>query len=138
MFTQSNTPIAPDSATMTDATSATKAKARKAVAKKPAAKKAAAKKVAAKKTASKKAATSNAEAAPKAPKAPARQKRKVVNSPLFLEKDAYKALIGGLMDQGLDHADAVETIKVGMRQANGIPVPMALLMSAGVGAAVAA
>lgn len=55
---------------------------------------------------------------------------KIVTDPhgLFLAPAAYKAAIDGLMDQGLDHPDAVATLKVGMRQANGRPVPLALQM----------
>jgi hypothetical protein len=56
---------------------------------------------------------------------------KAPNSAIFLEKDVYKGLIAGLMDQGIEHGDAVDTLKVGLRQANGIPVPMALMMTAG-------
>lgn len=48
-------------------------------------------------------------------------------SGLFLEKDVYAACIDGLMDQGLDHKEAVETLRIGMRQANGRPVPLELL-----------
>jgi hypothetical protein len=48
-------------------------------------------------------------------------------SGLFLDNDVYAACIDGLMDQGLDHKEAVETLRVGMRQANGRPVPLELL-----------
>ncbi|MNR71419.1 hypothetical protein D3C71_20340 [compost metagenome] len=50
------------------------------------------------------------------------------NSPLFMAKDEYKHCIDGLMAQGLEHRDAVDTLKVGLRQANGRPVPLELLM----------
>lgn len=40
----------------------------------------------------------------------------------------YKALIEGLMSQGLPHADAVETLSAGLRQANGRPVREATLV----------
>jgi hypothetical protein len=110
---------------------AKRAAAKKAVSKKPAvkpaAKKAVAKKVAVPKESKpiivKPAAKPAAKKKAKAVKAP--------NSAIFLEKDDYKALIAGLMDQGIEHGDAVDTIKVGLRQANGIPVPMTLTMSAG-------
>jgi len=52
------------------------------------------------------------------------------SSALYIDKDQYKASIDGLMAQGLEHADAVDTLKVGIRQANGKPVPMQLMMSA--------
>jgi hypothetical protein len=48
-------------------------------------------------------------------------------STLFMSKDTYKAAIQGLRDQGLEHDDAVETLKVGIREANGKPVPASLL-----------
>lgn len=49
---------------------------------------------------------------------------------LYLDKEVYKASIDGLMAQGLDREDAVETLKVGIRQANGRPVPPELLGAA--------
>ncbi len=74
--------------------------------------------------------------APKAPKAPrpaakakaatAKANRKP-NSPLYLSKPEYDACIEGMMAQGLDRDDAVQTLKVGIRQANGRPVPPELL-----------
>jgi hypothetical protein len=51
------------------------------------------------------------------------------SSVLYLDKDQYKASIDGLMAQGLEHADAVDTLKIGIRQANGKPVPMQLMMA---------
>lgn len=118
-----------------------KAAAKKAAAKKPAAKKAVAKKATKKKAvvkapvAKKPVAKKVVVKKPKAklavdntiqPKAKPTKKKAVIKSPLYLAKDTYKELIAGLMDQGLEHADAVETIKVGLREANGIPVPQAL------------
>lgn len=132
---------------LTDAPAVKAKPAKKAASKKakPAAKTvktAAPKKAAVKKAAPKKAAAKKA-AAPKVAKQivlkpatakPAAKKKakiaKAPNSAIFLEKDAYKALVAGLMDQGLEHGDAVDTLKVGLRQANGIPVPMTLMMSA--------
>ncbi|KWU19195.1 hypothetical protein [Burkholderia cenocepacia] len=81
----------------------------------------------AKKTAAPKGA---AKAAPtrKAPrKAKAKRFTSASGSGLYLDKDVYSACIDGLMDQGLDHKEAVETLRVGMRQANGRPVPLELL-----------
>ena len=52
---------------------------------------------------------------------------KAASSPLYLPRDVYKASIDGLRAQGLEHADAVDTLKVGLRQANGYPVPLGLL-----------
>lgn len=49
-----------------------------------------------------------------------------VTSNLFLEKTEYKRVIEGLRAQGLDHDDAVLTLKVGLRQANGQPIPLGL------------
>lgn len=43
-------------------------------------------------------------------------------SATYLPRHEYKACIDGLMGQGLDHADAVDTLKIGLRQANGLPV----------------
>jgi hypothetical protein len=51
-------------------------------------------------------------------------------SVLYMDKTQYKAAIDSLMAQGLEHADAVDTLKVGIRQANGRPVPLQLLASA--------
>lgn len=50
-------------------------------------------------------------------------KRYNKNSVLYMDKETYKASIDALMEQGLDREDAVETLKVGIRQANGRPVP---------------
>ena len=47
-------------------------------------------------------------------------------SSLYMSRTQYKATIQGLRDQGLDHTDAVETLKVGIREANGKPVPLSL------------
>lgn len=52
------------------------------------------------------------------------------SSVLYLDKAEYKASIDGLMAQGLEHADAVDTLKVGIRQANGKPVAMQLMLAA--------
>lgn len=57
-------------------------------------------------------------------------KRSNKNSVLYMDKAAYKASIDSLMAQGLDREDAVETLKVGLRQANGRPVPEELLQAA--------
>jgi hypothetical protein len=51
------------------------------------------------------------------------------SSVLYLDKEQYKASIDGLMAQGIEHADAVDTLKIGIRQANGKPVPMQLTMA---------
>lgn len=122
------------------APAAKKTTSAKAVSKKPAAKKTAAKKttkkVAAKKTTAKKTASKAAPSeAPAAKKAPARKKaaakktaaKKGGLSILFLAKEEYNACIDGMMAQGLDREDAIETLKVGIRQANGRPVPPDLL-----------
>lgn len=50
------------------------------------------------------------------------------SSVLYIDKEQYKASIDGLMAQGLEHADAVDTLKIGIRQANGKPVPLQLMM----------
>lgn len=104
---------------------AKKATAKKAAAKKPAAKKAPAKKAAAK-VVKAKAAKPAADKKP-ARKAASRKANPATKSPLYLGKDEYNAMIEGLMDQGLDREDAIETLKVGIRQANGRPVPPDLL-----------
>jgi hypothetical protein len=46
-----------------------------------------------------------------------------VNSAIFLPRDEYKRHIDGLMAQGLDREDAIHTLKVGIREANGRTVP---------------
>lgn len=51
-------------------------------------------------------------------------------SNLYMDKATYKAAIQGLRDQGLEHDDAVLTLKVGIREANGKPVPDYLLTPA--------
>ena len=99
---------------------AEQAKPVKAV-KKPAAKKTAAKKVATKKVASK-------TVTPKAAKKPVSKKTTArTKGFLYVPKEQYNELIEGLMAQGLDRDDAVLTLKVGLRQANGRPVPADLL-----------
>ncbi len=105
---------------------------KKTKAKKPTVKKAAAKKVVAKKVSKTAQAQApvEAEQAVVAKKSAKRKAKPAVKSLLYMEKTAYKALIQGLMDQGIDHADAVETIKVGLREANGIPVSKNLRMAA--------
>lgn len=126
--------------TTASAPAAKKAKAKptakKAAVKNPAAKKAA--KPAAKKATAKKAAKPAAKRVAQTPaekkaskKATALAARKAAmeKSPLYLSKDKYKECIDGLMAQGLEHKDAVETLKVGLRQANGRPVPLELLMN---------
>lgn len=45
------------------------------------------------------------------------------SSVLYLDETEYKYAIDGMMAQGIEHAEAVETLKVGMRQANGRAVP---------------
>ena len=68
----------------------------------------------------------------KPPQAPAKAARKkavkavVLNSAIFLPRDEYKAHIDGLMAEGLDREDAIHTLKVGIREANGRPVPREL------------
>lgn len=54
-------------------------------------------------------------------------KARYSNSGLYLDNDVYAACIDGLRDQGIDHKEAVETLRIGMRQANGRPVPLELL-----------
>lgn len=54
-------------------------------------------------------------------------KARYSNSGLYLDNDVYAACIDGLQDQGIDHKEAVETLRIGMRQANGRPVPLELL-----------
>lgn len=84
-----------------------------------------------KKAASAKKAAAVAPAAKPTPRKAAQKKRVTPQqnstSALFLSKDDYKACIDGLMGQGIEHGDAVETLKVGLRQANGRPVPYELL-----------
>ena len=109
---------------------AKKAAAKKTAAKKPVAKKTAAKKAATKKVAVKKVAVAM-EAKPKAPRKAA-AKKAPPKGRLYFTKESYKEMVAGIMDQGIDHADAVETLKVGLRQANGIPVSAHLLMPASV------
>lgn len=48
-------------------------------------------------------------------------------SMLYLGRDEYKATIDALVAQGLEREDAVLTLRVGIRQANGRPVPAELL-----------
>jgi len=48
------------------------------------------------------------------------------SSVLYLDKTEYKYAIDGMMAQGIEHAEAVETLKVGMRQANGRVAPLQL------------
>jgi hypothetical protein len=50
-------------------------------------------------------------------------KPRVPNKPktAMLPLPQYKSLIEGLMSQGLPHADAVETLRAGLREANGRP-----------------
>jgi hypothetical protein len=115
-------------------TAAKKVAVKKPAAKKAAPKKAPAKKVAAKKTAAKKTAAKKVDVAKEAkPKAVRKTaaKKAPAKGRLYFTKDAYKEMVAGLMDQDIDHADAVETLKVGLRQANGIPVSAHLLMPAG-------
>ncbi len=139
------------------ATTAETAPAKKTAAKKPAAKKTAAKKAAAKKTPAKKPVAQKAAvtpvdtavetvAKPAAKKVAKKAAKKVAKktvarkgfgkrsvpapgtNPLYMDKEEYNATIQGLVDQGLDREDAVLTLKVGMRQANGKPLPQELLM----------
>lgn len=111
-------------------TVAKKKVATKKVTSKPAAKKSAAKKTPAKKAARKTAAPAEAALKPTTAKKAVAKKAVAAKGKLYLAKDTYKAMIAGLMDQGLEHADAVETLKVGMREANGIPVPSHLRVNA--------
>lgn len=48
--------------------------------------------------------------------------KKQQKSKLFLDKKEYNECIEGLMAQGLDRKEAIETLSIGLRQANGIPV----------------
>lgn len=45
-------------------------------------------------------------------------------SSLYMDKETYKRCIEGLTAQGLDQKDAVATLSVGLREANGRPVPL--------------
>lgn len=62
--------------------------------------------------------------------APASKPAKKVGK-AFMPKAQYSEMVKGLMDQGLDRDDAIQTLKVGLRQANGLPVPQELLTLAG-------
>ncbi|VTU42607.1 MULTISPECIES: hypothetical protein [unclassified Variovorax] len=98
-------------------TASSKAAAATGTAKKPATKKApAAKKPAVKKAPAKRATPKKAAASKSAPSA----------SGLYLGKELYKQTIDGLRAQGLDQQDAVDTLRVGLREANGRPVPVQL------------
>lgn len=55
------------------------------------------------------------------------KKHPAAKSAVFMDPDTYKAHIDGMMAQGLDRADAVDTLKVGIREANGFAVPKQLL-----------
>ena len=124
-------------ATSKSTTSKTTTPAKKPAVKKPVSKKTAAagastKKAAAKKTVAKKRATSSTveskAEAPVSKKSRSTRKSKVIpKSPLYLDNDEYNACMEGLMSQGIDREDAIETLKVGIRQANGRPVPLELL-----------
>jgi hypothetical protein len=121
--------VNPSQATEAGSVAAKKAPAKKAAAKKVAKK--VAKKAAQRLTGArlvKEASATAATAAVKTRKAKSTKKAKPTGH-LYFDKSTYKEFIAGLMDQGLDHADAVETLKVGLRQANGIPVPAMLLNS---------
>lgn len=89
-----------------------------------------AKKAAAKKPAAKKASKAPKATKPVAKKAARKTARKATatKSGLYLPKEEYDAAIDGLMAQGLDREDAVLTLRVGIRQANGRPVPDELLL----------
>lgn len=72
----------------------------------------------------------------KPPKSPrtspkARAKAPVKEAPrkglLYLGRDEYKATIDELVAQGLERKEAVMTLRIGIRQANGRPVPAELL-----------
>lgn len=43
-------------------------------------------------------------------------------SSLYLDRSKYSAMVKGLTDQGIDRSEAIETLKIGLRQANGINV----------------
>ena len=44
----------------------------------------------------------------------------------FFSKENYSGMVHGLVDQGLERDDAIETLKVGLREANGLPIPLEL------------
>ena len=48
----------------------------------------------------------------------------------FFDKERYSEMVQGLKDQGIERAEAVDTLKVGLREANGLPVPLELRASA--------
>lgn len=48
--------------------------------------------------------------------------KKNKKSKLFLEKEEYNRCIEGLVAQGIDRKEAVETLSIGLKQANGVPV----------------
>lgn len=54
---------------------------------------------------------------------------KAASSAVFLAQDEYKRHIEGLMSQGIDRADAVDTMKIGIREANGLRISAQLLAS---------
>lgn len=60
--------------------------------------------------------------------ASAKLKQVVAPSGLYIPRTEYKRAIEGLQAQGLDHSDAVATLRLGTRQANGRPIPLELLM----------
>jgi hypothetical protein len=43
------------------------------------------------------------------------------DSVLFMPREDYKACIDGLLSQGIDRNEAVETLKLGMRELHCIP-----------------
>lgn len=61
-------------------------------------------------------------ASKKKPPKPARTSR----TKAFFTKDSYSTMMHGLLDQGIDRDDAIETLKLGLREANGLPIPMEL------------
>lgn len=100
---------------------------KQAAAKKPAAKKTNTKKPASKKTPAPKAAAKKAVAKPVEKSTGKGRAHKAAGSAVFLPPDTYTAHIEGLMGQGLERGDAVDTLKVGIREANGLRVSKQLL-----------
>ena len=54
-------------------------------------------------------------------------KKLTPKSVLFIPRDEYNLCIEGMLAQGLDRTDAVATLRVGIRQANGRAVPTELM-----------
>lgn len=54
-------------------------------------------------------------------------KKSLFKSVLFIPRDEYNLCIEGMLAQGLDRTDAITTLRVGIRQANGRAVPAELM-----------